>query len=83
MGYWVALLAFAIIAANNGQSDIWMTSVTDANFSAPGAGKMGGGVQGGGGGGPMYGVPQQHPQQAYYPPQQMTGGTMYPPQPNV
>jgi len=72
MAYWIILLVFAIIAVNNGQSQIWFTGVTEADFSA--------------GGGPAGGVPQggaAYPAQQ----PQMTGATgpmVYPPgQPNV
>jgi len=72
MAYWIILLVFAIIAANNGHSQIWFTGVTEADFSA--------------GGGPAGGVPQGG--EAYPAQQpQMTGATgpvVYPPgQPNV
>jgi len=71
MAYWIILLVFAIIAANNGHSQIWTTGVTEADFSA--------------GGGPAGGIPQggaAYPAQQ----PQMTGATApvaYPPQPNV
>jgi len=76
MGYWIILLVYTIIAANNGQSGIWTTSVSEADFSASEKGTGGGQVYGGG---PAYGA-----QQAYYPTQQpqMSGGS-YPPLPNV
>jgi len=72
MAYWIILLVFAIIAANNGQSQIWYTGVTEADFSA--------------GGGPAGGVPQGGAAYPVQQPQ-MTGATgpvVYPPgQPNV
>jgi hypothetical protein len=70
MAYWIILFAFAIIAANNGHSQIWFTGVTEADFSA--GGSTAGGVPQGG-----VAYPAQQPQ--------MTGATMvYPPgQPNV
>jgi len=64
MAYWIILLAFSIIAMNNGQTQIWYTSVTEAEFST--------------GGGPAGGVPQGGV--AYPAPQpQMTGPVVYPP----
>ena len=77
MGYWTILLVYTIIAANNGQSGIWTTSVSNADFNAREK-RTEGQVHDGG---PAYGVQQQ---QAYYPAQQpqMSGGT-YPPPPNV
>lgn len=75
LAYWAILLAFAIIAVNNGQSQIWFSSVTDADFSAGSGGT--GGVGGGGVGGAPY------PQGGVgYPPQQqqpMMTGTAPPP----
>jgi len=72
MAYWIILLVFAIIAVNNGQSQIWYTGVTEADFSA--------------GGGPAGGVPQGGEAYPVQQPQ-MTGATgpvVYPPgQPNV
>jgi hypothetical protein len=69
LAYWVVLLVFAIIAFNNGQSQIWFSSVTDADFSA---GSGGAGVTGGGGAYPQGG--------AVYPPQQQQQtGTGVPP----
>jgi len=72
MGYWIILLAYTIIAMNNGQSGIWTTSVSEADFSAHEK-RTGGQVYDGG-----------PAQQAYYPTQQpqMSGGA-YPPHPNV
>lgn len=72
MAYWIILLVFAIIAANNGHGQIWFTGVTEADFSA--------------GGGPAGGVPQGGAAYPVQQPQ-MTGATgpvVYPPgQPNV
>jgi hypothetical protein len=61
LAYWVVLLVVAIIAFNNGQSQIWFSSVKDVDFSA---GSGGAGVKGGGVGGGAY--PQGG---AVYPPQ--------------
>jgi len=74
MGYWSILLVYTIIAANNGQSGIWMTSVADADFSATEK-RTGGQVYDGG---PAYGGQQGYSAQQ----PQMSGGT-YPPLPNV
>src|SRR5260370_32376404 len=32
LGYWVALLAFSIIAMSNGNRNIWTTPINEANF---------------------------------------------------
>jgi len=74
MGYWSILLVYTIIAANNGQSGIWMTNVGDADFSAAEK-RTGGQVYDGR---PAYGGQQGYPTQQ----PQMSGGT-YPPLPNV
>jgi len=70
MAYWVLLLVSAVIAHNNGNSNIWRGGVADADFTAgSGAGAGASGYNGGG-----VQQPVQHQQQ-------MTGasGATYPP----
>ena len=61
-GYWMVLLVCTIVAFSNGQTRIWITAVTDADFAARGGGGIPqGGVPQGGipqGGIPQGGVPQ-------------------------
>jgi hypothetical protein len=74
MAYWAILLVFAFIAATNGQSRIWLTSVTDADFSARGAGAGAGGVGG---------VPYPQGGAVYPPPQQPQQPMMTGPAPSL
>ena len=79
MGYWGLLLVSAIIATTNGNSGVWMSSVSTANFN--GAKPA---VGGGNNGGQMYAAgPGYGAQQPYYGAPQQQMATAYPPHPNV
>jgi len=78
MGYWGLLLVSAIIAMNNGNSGVWMSSVSTANFSGAAKPAVGGN------GGQMYAAgPGYGAQQPYYGAPQQQMATAYPPQSNV
>lgn len=80
MGYWGLLLVSAIIATTNGNSGVWMSSVSTANFNGAAKPAVGGGNNGGQmyAAGPGYGA-----QQPYYGAPQQQMATAYPPHPNV
>lgn len=69
-GYWMVLLVCTIVAFSNGQTRIWITAVTDADFAARG-----------GGGIPQGGVPQGSVPQGSFPQGNFPQGGGVPAQP--